>query len=411
MLNQVNKICLDALSLILSIGTNSEKEYIPSENERNGGIHSKRIVTLFGETESIKRKYFWNKKESKGHFPFDDKLGLVGRYTPAIVDEVIRCAAKDSYKEASENFTRNRGFRLSPDTIQEIIKSQQHIATEFFKSNNTNIKEDESTPIPLTYVLADGTGVPLRPECLKNVKGKNGRAKTREVKVGAIFIGSKTTENEPHRNIDTTTYVATTHKKVKFGRYLRHEFDRRFGKKPSKVIFISDGSKWLKSVHDTEFPFAVEILDIYHAIEHLEILILGLGFNKNSKEFKRRFESWKEKIRNGKISPLIEHIEKHYKNKISKDARREINYYKQNQKRMKYDEYIRNGWFIGSGVIESGCKTIVCQRFKQSGMIWSLNGVKSLLPLRTLLKSNRLDEYLNFYKNNLKQVAFATLSA
>ena len=136
-----------------------------------------------------------------------------------------------------------------------------------------------------------------------------------------------------------------------------------------KDFFISDGSKWLKSVHDTEFPFAVEILDIYHAIEHLEILILGLGFNKNTKEFKRRFESCKEKIRKGKISPLIEHIEKHYKNKISKDARREINYYKQNQKRMKYDEYIRNGWFIGSGVIESGCKTIVCQRFKQSGMI------------------------------------------
>ena len=67
------------------------------------------------------------------------------------------------------------------------------------------------------------------------------------------------------------------------------------------------------------------------------------------------------------------------------EARRGFNYYRQNQDRMKYDIYSANGWFIGSGVIESGCKTIVCQRFKQSGMIWSLNGVKSLLPLRTLL--------------------------
>ena len=56
---------------------------------------------------------------------------------------------------------------------------------------------------------------------------------------------------------------------------------------------------------------------------------------------------------------------------------------------MKYDEYRANGWFIGSGVIESGCKTVIGQRFKQSGMIWSLKGAKALLPLRTLYKSDR----------------------
>lgn len=67
-----------------------------------------------------------------------------------------------------------------------------------------------------------------------------------------------------------------------------------------------------------------------------------------------------------------------------------------------------NGWFIGSGVIESGCKTIVCQRFKQSGMIWSLNGVKSLLPLRTLLMSNRLEEFFRYRKKHLEQVSFVS---
>lgn len=83
---------------------------------------------------------------------------------------------------------------------------------------------------------------------------------------------------------------------------------------------------------------------------------------------------------------------------------REYKYYRGNAGRMKYDEYRRNGWFIGSGVIESGCKTVIGQRFKQSGMIWSLKGAKALLPLRTLYKSNRLEEFFEHLVKGLRQV-------
>ena len=86
---------------------------------------------------------------------------------------------------------------------------------------------------------------------------------------------------------------------------------------------------------------------------------------------------------------------------------KEYKYFRRNKDRMKYDVYRKNGWFYGSGAMESGCKTVVGHRFKQSGMIWSLNGTKNLLALRTLYKSNRLDEFFNYLVAGLPQVTCA----
>ncbi len=255
--------------------------------------------------------------------------------------------------------------------------------------------------------MADGTGVPFRKKDLKGVKGKNGRAKTREVKVGAVFVGSKTEANEPHRNLDTTTYVATTDRSEKFGKILRGEFDRRFHEKPTTTIYISDVGKWLHPIYENEFPFAVEILDLYHAIEHLKPLMLGLGIKEGTKEWDSRHHYWAKCIKSGKTANMLNYIWKNMKDKLYGDAMREYKYYRSNLSRMKYDEYRAKGWFAGSGVIESGCKTVIGQRFKQSGMIWSLHGVKALLPLRTLLKSNRLDEFFRYMVKDLSQVEFA----
>lgn len=256
----------------------------------------------------------------------------------------------------------------------------------------------------IVCVMADGTGMPMRKECLKGARGKDGRAKTREIKAGAIFVASKTKDNEPHRALDTTTYVATTHRREKFGKYLRLEFDRRFGREPDTVLYITDGGKWLHSIHESDFPFAIEILDVYHAVEHLNPLLAGLGIKENSKEWKYRHHYWSECIKAGKVQNVLDYIWKNMKARLGKDAMREYKYYRSNAGRMKYDEYRANGWFIGSGVIESGCKTVRGQRFKQSGMIWSLKGAKALLPLRTLYKSNRLEEFFAYLVRDLRQV-------
>ena len=400
----MNGLCRELMSELLAAGAATAKDYEPGENERNAGNHGKKIVTLFGELPPIKRTYYWNEDTHKGHYPFDDRLGLIGRYTPAAANEMSRFAVKHSYKDAAEDFSRCHAFKVSADTIREIVGMRYTESSAFVKGNGDGHRDSFDEKAKIVCIMADGTGMPMRKESLKGVKGKNGRAKTREVKAGAIFVASQTKDNEPHRNLDTTTYVATTHRREKFGKLLRSEFDRRFLKKPETVLYITDGGKWLHSIHESDFPFAIEILDVYHALEHLTPLMAGLKIKENSKEWKYRHHYWSECIRAGKVQNMLDYIWKNMRDKLDKDAMREFKYFRSNVNRMKYDEYRANGWFIGSGVIESGCKTVIGQRFKQSGMIWSLKGAKALLPLRTLYKSNRLEEFFSYLIKNLKQV-------
>ena len=392
------------MAALLSAGAATARNYEPEADERNAGNHGKRIVTLFGELPEIKRTYYWNEDSHSGHYPFDDRLGLVGRYTPAAADEMARCAVSHPYKDAAEAFSRCHAFKVSPDTIREIVGMLYDESSAFAKGSGGGERDACDEKAGIVCVMADGTGMPMRKECLKGAKGKDGRARTREVKAGAIFVASRTKDNEPHRDLDTTTYVATTHRREKFGKYLRSEFDRRFSREPDTVLYITDGGKWLHSIHESEFPFAVEILDVYHAVEHLKPLLAGLGIKENSKEWKYRHHYWSECIKAGNVQNVLDYIWKNMRARLGKDAMREYKYYRSNAGRMKYDEYRANGWFIGSGVIESGCKTVIGQRFKQSGMIWSLKGAKALLPLRTLYKSNRLEQFFAYLVRDLRQV-------
>lgn len=400
----MNGLCRELMAELLSAGAATARNYEPEADERNAGNHGKRIVTLFGELPEIKRTYYWNEDSHSGHYPFDDRLGLVGRYTPAAADEMARCAVSHPYKDAAEAFSRCHAFNVSPDTIREIVGMLYDESSAFAKGSGGGERDACDEKAGIVCVMADGTGMPMRRECLKGAKGKDGRARTREVKAGAIFVASKTKDNEPHRDLDTTTYVATTHRREKFGKYLRSEFDRRFSREPDTVLYITDGGKWLHSIHESEFPFAVEILDVYHAVEHLKPLLAGLGIKENSKEWKYRHHYWSECIKAGKVQNVLDYIWKNMRARLGKDAMREYKYYRSNAGRMKYDEYRANGWFIGSGVIESGCKTVIGQRFKQSGMIWSLKGAKALLPLRTLYKSNRLEQFFAYLVRDLRQV-------
>ena len=401
--DDMNGLCRELMAELLAAGAATARDYVPEPGERNAGSHGKRIVTLFGELPEIRRTYYWDEDVRRGHYPFDDRLGLVGRYTPAAANDMVRHAVSHPYKDAADEFSRNHAFRVSADTIREVVGLYRAESTAFARKSEPNPAAADSRATTVC-VMADGTGMPMRRECLKGVKGKDGRAKTREVKAGAIFIASTTEDNEPHRNLDTTTYVATTHRREKFGKYLRNEFDRRFATLPETVLYITDGGKWLHSIHESDFPFAIEILDVYHAVEHLKPLMLGLGIREGSKEWKYRHHYWSERIKSGKVQGVLDYIWKNMRDRLGKDAMREFRYYRSNAGRMKYDEYRAKGWFIGSGVIESGCKTVIGQRFKQSGMLWSLNGTKALLPLRTLYKSSRLEEFFHHLVRDLPQV-------
>ena len=398
-------VCRRLLSAILQSDA-AKAQYTPKPGERNAGTKSIDIVSMFGPVGTISRTYYYDKDSHRGHYPWDEQMGLVGRYTPALVEEAARAAADAPYKKAAEEFSRAYHFEMSGDTMQHIVERIRAELTSFVKMSELGPKEDAYGEIDTVYVLADGTGLPFRRNALKGVKGKDGKAKTREVKLGVVFVGGVDSEGKPFRFHDTTTYVATTHRWGKFMKLLRAEFDRRFGRMPKRVVFLSDGGKWLRSVKTNEFPFATAILDFYHAAEHLEPVLAALGLKKGSAKYKEKFSYYCRRIKTGKIESVIKSAEDACPKSKWKDMRKALRYFRDNVDRMHYDEYAKAGLFIGSGPVESGCKTVLGARLKQSGMFWSLRGAKGMIPLRTLEKSGRLEEFFNYRLRNLRQVVW-----
>ena len=306
--------------------------------------------------------------------------------------------------------SRAHHFDVSPDTLQDIVEKMRAEATKFTWLSDLGPKEDAKRIMDIVYVLVDGTGLPFRRSSLRGAKGKNGRAKTREAKMGVIFVGGVDSDGRPFRLSDTTTYVATTHRWGKFMKLLRAEFDRRFGQHPRKIVFISDGGKWITSVRNNEFPDSTFILDFFHAAEHLEPVLELMGLKKGTKAWKQKFRYYAKRMRQGKVLSVIASAEKACPN--STKMRKALKYFSDNEKlgRMAYDKFEAEGLFIGSGVVESGCKTVLGARLKQSGMFWSLRGAKGMIPLRTLEKSGRLDEFFNWRLRNLEQVVYTKVA-
>lgn len=388
----------------------AKAEYTPRDGERNAGTKKIDVVSMFGPVGTISRTYYYNRDKRRGHYPLDERLGLVGRYTPALVEEMLRAAADRPYRDAAAEFSRTHHFHISPDTLQDVVEKMRGEATTFTGLSSLGPKEDAARAVDTVYVLVDGTGLPFRRSSLRGVKGRNGHAKTRETKLGVVFVGGVDAQGEPFRLSDTTTYVATTHRWSKFMKLLRAEFDRRFGRRPRKIVFIADGGKWITSVRNNAFADSTFILDFFHAAEHLEPVLELMGLKKGTKAWRQKFRYYRKRMRQGRILSVIASAENACPK--SKDMQKALRYFRENQKlgRMDYDKFEKNGLFIGSGVVESGCKTVLGARLKQSGMFWSLRGAKGMIPLRTLKKSGRLDEFFNWRLRGLRQVVYTRVA-
>ena len=400
-------MCREIMEALLTSESSTRDAYVRGKGERHGGVHERRVSTLFGPVGPVSRAYFHRRNADgtgRGHYPWDERMGLLRQYTPAVVSDVLRLAAIHSYEEAAQEFENAHGWRLSPDAMRSIALDSSDDAAKFHRLREPVRQESRART---AYVLGDGTGISMFRKYLEEIRGKDGKeAKTREVKLAALFTGSLR-KGRPWRDEDSTTYVATTSRWEEFGRTARREFDRRFPLVPEKTIFLTDGGKWLRSVHDSFFPFATMILDIYHALEHLREIMKLLGLKEKTEEWTERFRRWKRMFKEGRVKAVVKEAEKMAAGgKDSAEVGKKLQYYRDNYDRMKYDEYILNGWFIGSGVVESGCKCVVQQRLDLSGMHWSLKGAEAILPIRALYKSGCLDEFSNWRVRDLEQVAF-----
>jgi hypothetical protein len=253
-------------------------------------------------------------------------------------------------------------------------------------------------PIPFLYVEIDGTGVPVVKAETEGRSGKqNGQpAHTREAKIGSVFTQTAwDKEGYAIRDPDSTTYVAAIETASEFGPRIYLEAWNRGWERAEKKVVIGDGAEWIWNIADDHFPGAIQIVDLFHARQHLWEVARKLYPNQESDQKLWLAIHQDELLDEGKIEDLVTALRaiESSNSELLEKIRTEADYFEKNTERMRYPKFREQHLFVGSGVIEAGCKTIVGSRCKQSGMFWTVRGANAILALRCCHFNGRFEDY------------------
>jgi hypothetical protein len=370
----------------------------------------KDIQTVLG-TVRLKRSYFYRAasgpgKEGQGRFPLDEAMGLIDGYSAGMAKMMCRAGAMaSSYEAASADLKAYAGLEVEGRQIQRMVNLK---AAEIAAHAHQCVPAQPVKPVKVFYASVDGTGVPMIPEELEDRPGKqeDGSSKTREAKLGCVFTQQSTDEEgHPLRDPDSTTYLSSFVSAKEFGPLIRAEALRRGMALATVVVVLGDGAAWIWEIARTCFHFAVQIVDFFHACEHLTLLTESL-FGKGTETAKEYQERWRAYLEVDQVGAFLTEARIWLAHPCASapEALKQIGYFENNQSRMLYGTYRDNGYFIGSGVVEAGCKTVIGQRVKQSGMLWSVNGAGHVLDIRCAVMNRDFEGFWKQQRNSFAQM-------
>jgi len=366
-------------------------------------LRSKPIFTAVGLVH-ISRPYYWCGHCHTGQFPTDVELDIVDtesspgvRRMQALVGQEVPfdhgrqqmqlLADLDVTAKAVERAAEAIGSDIGREEQQEIRKAIQ-----------LDLPVVLAEPVPILYVQMDGTGIPV---VKKETMGRQGKidgqpAHTREAKLGCVFTQT-TWDKEGYaiRDPDSTTYTGAIESAEEFGKRLFLEAWNRGWTRAAQKVVIGDGAEWIWNLAGPYFPGAVQIVDLYHARQHLWELARKLYPNDEAGQRAWIKVHQKRLLDKGKIDKLVAALRSiHSTNsEVADKIRTEADYFARNAERMRYPKFRRQHLFVGSGVIEAGCKTVIGSRLKRSGMFWTVQGANAILALRCCHLNGRFENY------------------
>ena len=197
------------------------------------------------------------------------------------------------------------------------------------------------------------------------------------------------------RDPDSTTYTGALETAEEFGKRIYLEAWNGGWSRAEKKVVMGDGAEWIWNLADLHFPGAVQIVDLYHARQHLWDLARRLYPNDpvNQKAWMKVHQ--KRLLDKGKIEKLALSLRSTESTnaEVLEKIRTAADYLERNAERMRYPKFRRQHLCIGSGVIEAGCKTVIGSRLKQSGMFWTVRGANSIIALRCCHLNGRFEDY------------------
>jgi len=365
-----------------------DQDHQPPPGYHRAGRRPRHVQGFFGWS-TLERDYYYNGRQ--GFAPADQALGLVGCYTPDLAYLLTLAAALEPFEAAQDLLERFSGIQVAGRQIQRLMVMVGPAARAWRRP------APQTQALPVLYISFDGTGVPIVGRELRGRKGKqsDGTAKTREAKLGCVFTQhGRDEQGRPVRDAASTTYVGSFQPASEFGALIRQEALRRGMARALKVVVLVDGAHWTAELARTNFPAALLILDFYHAMVHLHALGEALE-GKDTPAKRQLVGRWKKLLLRDEVGRVIEQARQMSQRRpVNAQAiQQEIGYLHNHRHWMRYGTYRRAGYFIGSGVVEAGCKTVVGDRLKCSGMHWTEEGASHVLALRCLVLSGLFDAF------------------
>lgn len=360
---------------------------------------SKKLRTVLGEVRLTRRIQRCSGCGS-WRVPADQTLDVAKTgFSPGLRRMMAKTGSEVCFDRAREFLFDLAVVRVTAKEVERVSESvgadvlgreEQGIAPAL-----SGMLSSEAQPSTL-YITADGTGVPVLRRETHGRRGKaaDGIARTREAKLGAVFTQTTVDEHgHPVRDPDSTSYTGKIEAVEGFGERLYAEAVRRGLNQATIVAMLGDGAPWVWNLADLHFPGAIQIVDFYHAAEHLNG-IARLLYSEDEARRKAWFGRMRKRLKQGKVLEIIGELGGLKLASKKKEAlAKAVAYFEKNQERMRYDRFRQQGLFIGSGVVEAGCKSLIGQRLKQSGMHWTVRGANAIIALRCCLESGGFEDY------------------
>ena len=366
-------------------------------------LRSKPVLTAVGQVE-VWRPYYLCPHCHTGQFPADAELDIENtEFSPGVrrMQAVVGQQApfdhgRQQMKLLADLEVTTKAVERTAEAIGENIAAREQ--EEMQQALQLDLPPVAGEAVPILYVQMDGTGVPV---VKKETVGRPGKTEgqpshTREVKLGCVFTQTAwDPQGYPLRDPDSTTYTGAIETAEEFGKRIYGEAWNRGWSRAAKKAGMGVGAKWIWNLAEQHFPGAVQIVDLYHARQHLLELARRLHRNDEAKQ-----KAWMKIhqgrfLDKGKIEKLVSAIRSiaTINPEVIEKIRLEADYFQRNAARMRYPKFRQQHLFVGSGVIEAGCKTVIGSRLKQSGMFWTVRGANAIIALRCCHLNGRFEDY------------------
>ena len=339
-----------------------------------------KVVTTVLDDITVQRAYYYCPACGHGFCPRDEAMGLDGSgLSPGVARMAARVGSMASFQEGALLLQELAGI---PVDIKAVERTAKRIGREVAHDEETLVKE-MLPPSDVMYAGIDGTGIPMRREELAGRAGKqpDGSAKTREVKECVVWTADhRDAHGNPVRDEGSVSYSAALESShwndsrpeetPPFAQRVQRELTRRGFFHAHLQVVIADGAPWIRNLASTIFGSHTDLAERWAQERHQELEASQLD---------------------AVLAAIAKFID--VPGDAGKRASKEHEYFQNNRERMDYARFRAMGLSVGSGIVEAGCRVLVGQRCKHSGMFWSEDGANALLALRSAFLSHRFDAF------------------